>query len=384
MESRLETYRAQAEAISSEGGNDVQAKLTRQIETLQNSYSVASENWRGIEGSLLARIAGFEKEQGEMQKRESELRRKSRETSNRCKELEVRLGNETSKTQELEERLSQERQNVSMQKNSLAMVTEELNVARSQLQSTKESFETRIERLETERRESLQDWGSLRSVSNSPVPKANLESTAVQSRRLAGSPSLGVGNTIGPFVERPSSRRTSTQPLGGFLIHRQDSTLALSQASTKENGPGTSKAMSESQEELFEGVATPATPERTINDMLSTSTAAGPSVQLVERMSAAVRRLESEKAASKDEVDRLSTQRDEARNQVINLMHELEGKRAGENEIAAMEIQVQELNVRLQTTLEMLGEKSELVEELKADIVDMKEIYRATLENTVK
>lgn len=80
LESRLEAYRARAEEASAGSGGDVQAKMLRQIETLQNQYAVASENWQGIEGSLLARVSALEKERDEIAKREADVRRKVRET----------------------------------------------------------------------------------------------------------------------------------------------------------------------------------------------------------------------------------------------------------------------------------------------------------------
>lgn len=76
LESRLEAYRARAEEVSVGSGGDVHAKLLRQIETLQNQYAVASENWQGIEGSLLSRTSLLEKERDEFAKREADLRRK--------------------------------------------------------------------------------------------------------------------------------------------------------------------------------------------------------------------------------------------------------------------------------------------------------------------
>ena len=57
----------------------MQAKLLRQIETLQTQYAVANENWQGIEGSLIARIAAVEKERDDIAKREADVRRKARE-----------------------------------------------------------------------------------------------------------------------------------------------------------------------------------------------------------------------------------------------------------------------------------------------------------------
>lgn len=79
LESRLEAYRARAEEVSAGQGSDVQAKLLRQIETLQNQYAVASENWQGIEGSLLARVTALEKDKDDIAKREADIRRKARE-----------------------------------------------------------------------------------------------------------------------------------------------------------------------------------------------------------------------------------------------------------------------------------------------------------------
>jgi predicted RNase H-like nuclease (RuvC/YqgF family) len=147
-------------------------------------------------------------------------------------------------------------------------------------------------------------------------------------------------------------------------------------------------------EEYFTGSFTPATPSayggqtnnsRGVNDIISVSTVgAGPSVQLVERMSATVRRLESERAASKDELIRLINQRDEARQEVVELMREVEEKRKLNNRVRELETQVVQLDERYQTTLELLGEKSEQVEELRADIADLKKIYRELIDSTMR
>ena len=79
LESKLELMRARAEEVSSGATGDAQAKLLRQIETLQSQYAVASENWQGIEASLVARAANLEKERDEATRREADVRRKARE-----------------------------------------------------------------------------------------------------------------------------------------------------------------------------------------------------------------------------------------------------------------------------------------------------------------
>lgn len=80
LESKLEALRATAEEASSGAVGDAQAKLLRQIETLQTQHAIASENWQGMEASLTARAANLEKERDEALKRESEMRRRARET----------------------------------------------------------------------------------------------------------------------------------------------------------------------------------------------------------------------------------------------------------------------------------------------------------------
>lgn len=78
LESRLEVMRARAEEVSSGATGDAQAKLLRQIETLQTQYSVASENWQGIQTSLTSQVTNLQKERDEAFRRESDLRKKMR------------------------------------------------------------------------------------------------------------------------------------------------------------------------------------------------------------------------------------------------------------------------------------------------------------------
>lgn len=93
MESKLESMRVMAEEVSSGAMGDSQAKLLRQVETLQTQYAIATENWQGIESTLLARIANLERERDEAQHRESEMRKKAREavSISRCAGLRIVL-----------------------------------------------------------------------------------------------------------------------------------------------------------------------------------------------------------------------------------------------------------------------------------------------------
>jgi TATA element modulatory factor len=187
-----------------------------------------------------------------------------------------------------------------------------------------------------------------------------------------------------PTIEIRASRKSSIQHVrswGQGTPQRQDS------AQSYANGEGTepSSAHTVDHDEYFEHVQSPSPTHPIAHDILSVSTVgAGPSVQLVERMSAAVRRLESERVSTKEELRRLSEQRNEARAQIVTLMQEVEAKRNLDIRVRELEEENRKINARYQTTLEMLGEKSELVEELRADVQDVKDMYRELVERTVK
>ncbi|KAF2842451.1 hypothetical protein M501DRAFT_418858 [Patellaria atrata CBS 101060] len=418
LETKLELLRSRTE--ESTAGTDTQTKLLRQIETLQTQYALASENWHGIESTLTSRVAALEKERDETVKRESDVRRKARDVNSKSRRLEEELEAVHDRARSLEH---------DMQEQAAAMtkLQSRLSGAETALNDAKETFEQEKKVWEAEMTQRVEDeklkWRLESSnINNSQHQGLGLVDSGqyLQSPTTTGaslsqphrrhhspSPAFGEQNTyrrpiprtfsseVGALSPPPipdtrshsQSRRSSRQPHPGTPPLRQDSLPSLS---THLNGaPSHLGSVSQTPsihafdpDDAFDSTSSP---HRTIADMLSTSASgAGPSVQLVERMSAAVRRLESEKAVVKEEMARLAAQRDGAREEVVALLREVEEKRGLEERVAGMRRELEEVGVRYATTLEMLGEKSEEVEELRADVVDLKRIYRELVESTVK
>lgn len=370
LESKLESFRVRAEEATAGDGGDSHAKLLRQIETLQGQYSAASQNWQGIESTLLGRITTLEKERDEVVSRENDVRRKLRDASNKARNASKELED----TQQSLHALQDQEADNEAESQRLTKRVEQLENENSRLRRELEEQRSRAEK-ETTRRidEEKAKWlaSSMSSRVDSPVTSM---------RRGMGNP---FADSLMSPLERPGSRRSSTHHFHDSSISRINSSVAI-----RTNGPipeTPSISIQDDQDDFFANVpATPAsathadsTSRHGVNEVISASTAGvGPSVQLVERMSANVRRLESEKAASKDEITRLSAQRDEARQEVVNLMREVEAKRAADGRLTTIEKEHAELSAKHQATLELLGEKSEQVEELKADILDVKQMYR--------
>lgn len=205
------------------------------------------------------------------------------------------------------------------------------------------------------------------------------EFLGLQNLQTSRRPSRGIIEEIQqPNGDRRMSRTGSSKMLqsaGHITPRRVDSLTPFSPQIPD------APSMMQEPDDYFENVGESPAPHAHMNDLGSVSTtAAGPSVQLVERMSAAVRRLENEKVGMKEELSRLASQRDEARSEIVALMQEVEEKRGDRARVGKLEKEVEGLNQRYQMTLELLGERSETVEELRADIGDLKEMYRGLAE----
>ncbi|KAI9749937.1 MAG: hypothetical protein M4579_006672 [Chaenotheca gracillima] len=428
LETRIEALRARVEEASTGATGDAQAKLLRQIETLQSQYAIASENWQGIESSLLTRVTSLEKERDDLSKREGDVRRKAREANLKSKRLEEELENSHRKFESLQQDLAERHEELDKLQRRAVEAENAMKIAREDFEKEKIALKADLgARIEQEKNKWREELAALTAQApTSPYafsPRTQSPTGFGSTRKM---PAASAGDYLSTQTRRVNSRPVSSEYfLGGEgdrpvsrnrqvsgkpypqphhqspnqrnlealtsppLPSRQDSASSLSHFAS--NGIPPQHAPPETpsihttatdQDSTFESHSSP---HRTIADVISVSTVgAGPSVQLVERMSAAVRRLESEKASSKDELSRLSAQRDEARTEVVTLMREIEEKRAADERVAALEREITQMNQRYQTTLEMLGEKSEMVEELKADVADVKKIYRELVDSTMQ
>ncbi|KAF3939440.1 hypothetical protein ABW19_dt0202846 [Dactylella cylindrospora] len=430
LETKLEILRSRAEEASTGSSGHTHAKMLRQIETLQSQYAVASENWQGIEASLMSRLTSVEKERDELSRKESDVRRKAREVNQKLKRLESDLESANLKVQDLESSLNTQlllcedlRKQVTLHEESKAQTNKKFDEERAawqkEIKDLRESLNAANEdfsRPKSRSNSALDVEGAIRPISPNPRPrkpsigsdmnvpfaskrilsrsgsKERLNELHAQRRPTlpgytsshASTPRL---DSISGFSGGPTSARNSMfgsfSGLGMGVPVNMPSTPSLN-TTMQIGGDG-------DNESIFDGngVQSPGSHEGRngahIGDMLSVSTvAAGPSVQLVERMSAAVRRLESEMATSREELARMTAQRDEARAEVVGFMTEVDEKRSLESRVNTLETELREKEALHEATLVMLGEKSEEVEELRNDVSDLKQMYRDLIMSQTK
>ncbi|KAG8625723.1 hypothetical protein KVT40_006124 [Elsinoe batatas] len=399
LEARMESLQLRAEEASSDQTGDGQAKLLRQIETLQTQYSLAAENWRTIEGSLNARLTAVEKERDETVKREADVRKKARDLGVKVRRLEEERDTDSDKTSTLVNELAEQKALVQKLQSRLDTSEKSLEEARQdfeqQRQTLEASLSARIEEKRSRRASnSISTHGrSKRTPSPNSIRKTSA-ADAILSTTFRKPSRTNDSSTSLNHIH--SSRRPSALPSDlsrDFLpspttISRKHSQLSLAQLNgssssyptshsplpTPTDPPPTPSITTEAPDEDF---SRHSSPRGTAADVISASTVhTGPSVQLVERMSSSIRRLEAEKAAHKDEMARLQSQRDEARDEMVRLMREVEGRQGVEREVEQVKAEMGRLGERYEACLEMLGEREEEVVELRGDLGEMKRIYK--------
>jgi hypothetical protein len=361
----------------------------------------------------------LEKERDDIAKREADVRKKAREVNGKARRLEEELETEKDKASTIEADLAEQKSSLAKAQTRLSTAEAAVQEARAEIERERKVFEKELQsRIDEEKTKWKLENNHANSIPPTPTEsnhflRADSPSTYFAARkpsatdlrafqgRRSNAGSRTFASDLPPlFTEhnRPPSRRTSTLPYQTSLPlrtptesatpSRHDSTSSLAHHINGNNlPPSASISVAPSIDAIDDNMDRDSTssPHRTVNELISVSTInTGPSVQLVERMSAAVRRLESEKAASKEEMVRILSQRDEAREEVVALMRELEGLKTDREKIALLEKDLKDVEGKYEAVLQLLGEKSEENEELKNDVLDLKKIYRELVESTLK
>lgn len=373
---------------------------------MQTQYSLAAENWRTIEASLNSRIAAIEKERDDLVKREADMRKRAKDASGRSRRAEDELERVVEESQNLSQQIQTQTSEIKALQTRLSTAEKTLEESKTDFERQRRILESEFaQKLDEEKTRSLQQQGlglntdiAGTTSSRTQSPTSFFRKSAAQeplnslhSRRNLQRVSSHEQNTFSTS-RRPSalgmpivgSSRGSVVPdTPSPGVSRQGSTFSLSQLNGLANMPPT-PSIHMTDVDADDGFDFRSSPQQTINDVMSASTVhTGPSVQLVERMSSSIRRLESEKAAHKDELARLISQRDESRNEVVALMREVESKRQTDDTTSKLEKEFGEVKQRYEACLEILGEREEEVEELKGDIVELKRIYRDLAERSM-
>ncbi|CAO3573416.1 unnamed protein product [Mortierella alpina] len=361
--------------------DEARRPLLRQIEVLQNQHSTANRNWDKIEKSFTRRVTEAEEDVAKAQDRERAARDKLDEMKSQKLALEARL-------ETLRKADTQLRSDVGASKRSLAEKEEEARKAQAELSKERISRERAIEeaREDAERR--------CRQQQLAEVEKLKQQIQQLQQRpaddSLVANPtdallSVGVGMAAARRLSSSSGTSVSSPMLAGGPI-----TVGSAKAGAAMNNNSNVRTSFDSMTSptSLDGMAPTLSRSSSSHTMAGNSGAAsslglmglgggstGPAVAM-ERLNAMVRQLDGQVTFLTEQVRSANRNKDELSDELVRVTVELEDLQKAASRVPGLEQELGLLRERHRAALEMLGERTEEVQELKADLSDVKEAYR--------
>ncbi|KAG0266596.1 hypothetical protein BG011_001785 [Mortierella polycephala] len=361
--------------------DEARRPLLRQIEALQNQLGTANRNWDKIEKSLAHRVTDAEEDVVKAQERERSAREKLDEMKSQNVDLEARL--ETLRIQD-----AQLRSEVIASKRSL---TEKEDAARQAQADLSREHINRERAIEEAKEDVERKW---RRQQNAEVEKLKQHIQQLQQRQGDHDESAsGAGSEahlsagMSTVVRRPSSSSITSalSPMlsGGHLM------MGGSKSSAPASGGAARTSLESVTSPLSLDGMPPAmsrsTSSHTVQGMSAVSSSVGlmglgnsstgPAVAM-ERLSTMVRQLEGQVAFLSEQVRTANRNKDELSDELVRVTMEVEELQKAASRLPITEQELGLLQERHRAALEMLGERTEEVQELRADILDVKEAYR--------
>lgn len=107
-------------------------------------------------------------------------------------------------------------------------------------------------------------------------------------------------------------------------------------------------------------------------------------IQLINKMSSNIRRLEIELSTMKDENTQLSSDKEQAQQEILKQFKLIEEVNSLKEQITTLQTEIDQKSKQEETMLELIGEKSEQVEELRADVQDLKDLCKSQVQQMIE
>ncbi|KAF9423619.1 hypothetical protein BGZ94_008236 [Podila epigama] len=346
--------------------DEARRPLLLQIQLLQNQQGLAQRNWEKIEKGLARRVTEAEEDAASAQERERAARERLEEVKSQTSGLEARI-------EALRLADTQLRSEVSAAKRLCAEKEEAARQAQADLSRERVNRERAVE----EAKEDVErKW---RQQQQAEVDKLKQQIQVLQQQRVTTNEP-----TLQPVPA--SARKTSVSPAITSPLLANASSMASvhpSQRASLESGHSLNNVLDALPSPSLDGILpslSRTSSTHTVNTVsglssLASNVGASPAVA-IERLNSMVRQLEGQVTFLTEQTRSINRNKDELSDELVRVTMELEELRIVAVKVPSLEQELYQLQERHKAALEMLGERTEEVHELRADIVDVKEAYR--------
>lgn len=326
----IEHYRSLAEATP----QDQQAgDLQRRLDTVQAHHAAATDNWNNIEAGLLSRIAELEAKADDDQKQRASTLQKLQATQKSLSEARdaanaSALAAETANTE-------------------CKRAVRQVQDLKEQIKKLESTIEARSAEIDAARQETEKASANL---SQARIEWEQREADLV----AAATPTPSVG------------------PNDSFF----ESEVSLPSIHPLEAGTPTPRSPIESRRDSLASDFD----HSMFMSNASSINVRSESTHMLGKLNMAVRRLETELSSTKQALELANAEKTEAYNELLGAINASEDLENARKESASQKTKIAELEGKVDSLLVKLGEKSERVQELEADVQDLKEAYREQIE----
>lgn len=381
LENKIELLRLEQESVihrnSPENENksvdfNEYTKLSENHHNLQQQYLSSQENWKLLESNLLAKIDSLSSS--------LELLKKSKlKNSNDIKKLNSSLNEMSNKNKQLEEQLELSKNEMQQLKLELEFKQNDFNDLREKSETFKSIYNSDKKNLELKIK-TLQETIDIMSRKNSLSPGASLPKLQVDEMHLEFGPKDYIHSSSQEMYEPLSwdIKLTDTPKVPGshsyFEGSRRPSLNSITEVGEEdlETAPYGDDISTNSRQASF---------SQSFSNIQNGSS--NRNIQMLNKISATSRRLEVEINTLKEENEQLILEKERIQQSLLDKYKLVEEVDELKGQIEVLTLDLEKKEVEHQTMLELIGEKTEQVEELKADVADLKDLCKLQVQQMV-
>ncbi|KAK8678769.1 hypothetical protein V6N13_144254 [Hibiscus sabdariffa] len=319
--------------------------LLRQIEAMQETTSRKAEAWAAVETSLNSRLQEAEAKAAAAEERERSVNERLSQTLSRINVLEAQISCLRAEQTQLSRSLDKERQRAAENRQEYLAAKEEADTQEGRANQLEEEFKELRRKHKQELQDALVHRELLQQeVEREKAARVDLERTVrVQSTEQA-----------------PIARHNSTLENGSL-------SRKLSTASSIESEESYFLQASLDSSDVF-------SEKRNIGE--ATASPLYMKSMIPSAFESTLRQKEGELASYMSRLSSLESIRDSLSEELVKITAECEKLKAEAATLPGIRAELEALRRRHTAALELMGERDEELEELRADIVDLKEMYR--------
>lgn len=324
--------------------------LLRQIEAMQETTARRAEAWAAVERSLNSRLQEAEAKAADAEERERSVTERLSQTLSRINVLEAQISCLRAEQTQLTRSLEKERQRAAENRQEYLAAKEEADTQQGRANQLEEEIKELRQKHKHELHEALTHRELLQQeIEKERTARLDLERTSRlhssaasdQTSQTKNRPSFENGN----LTRRLSSASSVSSMEESYFLQ---ASLDSSDSFSERRNPGETTMMSP----YYMKSMTPSSFE------------------------AALRQKDGELASYMSRLASLESIRDSLAEELVKMTAQFEKLKAEAAMLPGVRAELEALRRRHSSALELMGERDEELEELRADIVDLKEMYR--------